>query len=176
MLLRKINAGVSLLTTALLLCHAVSHALWMLSGGNLDVTVDILSWVLFGAMILHALISIDLAISGHTDGGSHKHKSYPKMNIPTMVQRVSGVLLILFAILHVAGTAGPLKPPPVVHAILPPLFFAVALAHTAVSAGKAFITLGIGNAKAVKVIDIVVKVVCTVTLAADVTGFYLYLA
>jgi hypothetical protein len=37
------------------------------------------------------------------------------------------------------------------------------------------ITLGIGNAKTVKAVDIIVKVLCAVTLVADVVGFYLYL-
>ena len=175
MLLRKINAGVSLLTTVLLIGHAGVQAVRMLSRGSIQIPAGVVSWALFGLMIVHALISIDLAISGHTDGGNHRHKSYPKMNIPTMVQRVSGVLLILFSILHVAGTAGPLKPPPAVHAILPPLFFTVALIHAAVSVSKAFITLGIGNAKTVKIVDIVVKVLCLAMLIADVTGFYLYL-
>ena len=97
------------------------------------------------------------------------------MNISTIIQRASGVALIMFTLLHVGGTMGYLQPPPAVHAILPPLFFAVSLMHTAISTSKAFITLGIGNAKIVKTVDIAVKVLCGVTLIADVVGFYLYL-
>jgi hypothetical protein len=77
--------------------------------------------------------------------------------------------------LHVLGTVGVIQPPQAVHAILPPLFFTVALMHTAVSTSKAFITLGIGNVKTVKVIDITIKVICALTLVADIVGFYLYL-
>ena len=87
---------------------------------------------------------------------------------------ISGMALILLVILHLAGVMGITQPPKAVHAILPPLFFAVALMHTALSTGKALITLGIGNAKAIKVVDIVIKILCTLTLVAAVTGFYLY--
>ena len=53
-------------------------------------------------------------------------------------------------------------------------FFTIALLHTAVSSSKALITLGIGSAKAIKVADRVIKVLCVVTLIADITGFYLF--
>ena len=46
--------------------------------------------------------------------------------------------------------------------------------HTAISTSKAFITLGIGSAMFVKTVDIAVKVICGVTLVADIVGFYLY--
>ena len=47
---------------------------------------------------------------------------------------------------------------------------------SAVSAAKAFITLGIGNTKTFKAVNIAVKLLCGITLIADVAGFYLYLA
>lgn len=177
MLSRKINAVFSLLCTFLLMAHAIFHAVWMLSRGSIEkaANASIISWILFGVMIIHAYISIDLAISAHTGTEKRKCKSYPKMNIPTIIQRASGVSLILFAVLHVLGTIGVLQPPQVVHAILPALFFTIALLHTAISTPKALITLGIGNVKLVKAADIAVKVLCGVTLIADITGFYLYL-
>jgi hypothetical protein len=131
-------------------------------------------WILFGLMLVHAVISIDLAISAHSETEKRKGKSYPKLNVATILQRVSGVAMIVFAGLHVAGAAGYMQPPKLVHAILPPVFFTIALAHVAVSTSKAFITLGIGNAKVVKAVDIVVKVICAATLIATLTGFYLY--
>ena len=175
MVLRKINAGVSLLATVMILDHAIFNGVWMLSRGSIVKTANLMSWVLFGVMLLHAIISIDLAISAHSNPDARKGRSYPKLNIPTIVQRASGVLLILFAVLHVAGTAGFLQPPPLVHAILPPLFFALSLVHVAVSFSKAFITLGIGNAAFVKVADVVMKVICAAALILDVVGFYLHL-
>ena len=173
MLLRKINAVVSLLCTVLLMDHAIFHAVWMLSNCSIEKTATA-SWILFGLMIAHAFISIELGVSAHAGTEKRKCKSYPKMNVPTIFQRASGVALILFSLLHVGGTMGYLQPPPLVHAILPAVFFTVALAHAAISTGKAFITLGIGNAKLVKAVNIVMRVLCILTLIADLVGFYLY--
>ena len=61
------------------------------------------------------------------------------------------------------------------HAVLHPLFFAAALAHVSVSTSKALITLGIGNAKAVKIVDTVMKILCPAIFAAAVIGFYICL-
>ena len=66
-----------------------------------------------------------------------------------------------------------MQPPQIVHVIVPPLFFTLSLAHVAVSASKALITLGIGNAKFVRVADIAIKLLCCATLIADLIGFYL---
>ena len=174
MLMRKINAGLSLLTTFLLLNHAIFNAVRMLSQGAVGEFGTFIPWVLFGIMLAHAFVSIDLAISAHEGAEKRKCKSYPKLNAVTIFQRFSGIALILFTALHVAGAAGFMTPPPIVHAIVPTVFFTVALAHTAVSTSKAFITLGIGNAKFIKVLDIVVKVICVATLVASLIGFYLY--
>ena len=174
MQLRKINAGVSLLTTLLLLAHSIYNAIRMLSRGSIIINANYIPWILMGLMLIHAFISIDLAISSHTESEKIKCKSYPKLNIPTIFQRASGILLIIFTALHVAGAAGFMHPPKAVHAIVPPLFFTLALAHAAISTSKAFITLGIGNAKFVKTFDVVMKVICVATLIADIIGFYLF--
>ncbi len=174
MLLRKTNAVLSLICTILLLFHAIFQAVMMFTAGNIGNVAKFMSWGLLGLMLLHALICIDLGISAHENAEKRKNREYPKLNIPTFIQRISGILLIVFAILHVTGATGIMTPPKAVHAIVPPLFFALSLLHAAVSTSKAFITLGIGNAKAVKIADVAVKVVCGLTLIADVVGFYLY--
>ena len=175
MLMKKINAGISLLTTVLLLTHAISCAVWMLSGCTIGNSVKLIPWALMGLMLIHVLISIDIVISAHAEGENRKGgKKYPKMNVSTIIQRISGILLAPVTALHVAGAAGFMQPPEIIHAILPPLFFAVALTHTAVSTSKAFITLGIGSARFIKTVDIAVKVLCGITLLASVIGFYPY--
>ena len=174
MLLRKINAGISLLTTAVLLFHAGSIAVWMLSRGSVGRVLTPFSWVLVGLALIHAFVSIDAVVSGLMSGDGHKHKAYPKMNRSTVVQRASGVLMLLFAALHIAGAMGFMHPPKIVHGIVPPLFFILVMAHTAVSASKALITLGIGDAKLIRRADVVIKVICGITLIADIVGFYLY--
>ena len=72
------------------------------------------------------------------------------------------------------GATGIMQPPPLIHAIVPPLFFTIVLAHVAVSTPKALITLGFGNTKFIKISGIVIKVICIATLVADIVGFYLY--
>ena len=175
MILRKINAWLSLITTVMFMNHAILNAVWMLSRGSVIKPENNISWILFGFMMVHAIISIVLAILGHKGAEKRKCNGYPDMNRPTYIQRGSGIALIPLTVLHILGTIGILHPPKVVHAILPLLFFTICLMHTAISTNKAFITLGIGNAKVIKVIDIAVKVLCGITLIADVTGFYLFL-
>ena len=172
--LRKVNAGLSLLCTFLLMDHAICHGAWMLFEISLHKPVKSFSWILFGLMLVHAIVSIVLAVLGHKGTAKGKYNSYPNMNRATIIQRMSGMLLILFTVLHIAGTVGILQPPKLVHAILPPVFFTIALMHTAISTSKAFITLGIGNAKLIKRVDVAMKVLCAVTLIADVVGFYRY--
>ena len=171
---RKINAVVSLLASVLILDHAIFLAAWMLSLGNIPKNENYMPWVLTCVVAIHALTSIGLAFYSRKGCQKHRSKAYPKMNIPTIIQRISGVLMIIFTWLHIAGTIGIMTPPQVVHAIVPPLFFLLVMAHVAVSVSKAFITLGIGNAKFVKAVDIVIKVICAATLIAALTGFYLY--
>ena len=174
MLLRKLNAIISLLTTLFLLDHAIFTSVWMLSKGSVEQSAPVAPWILAGLVAVHAFLSIYFAVSSHMEGETCKVKSYPKMNRGTIFQRVSGILLILFIALHVAGASGAMTPPHIVHTIFPPLFFAIALAHAAFSTDKAFITLGIGNARVIKVVSVAVKLICATTLIAAIAGFYLF--
>ena len=67
MLKRKINAGMSLLSTVLLLSHAIYLSLWMLTKGSIGKPSAVMPWILTCAVLAHALISIDLAVSAHTE-------------------------------------------------------------------------------------------------------------
>jgi uncharacterized membrane protein len=204
MLLRKINAGLSLLSTFFLLEHAIFVSLFILSNGLIHNPIPFASWILTSLVAIHATISITLAIFAHKKGGKQTYKTYPKMNAATILQRVSGILLILLIVLHIVGVMGAFQVPEASDALLTSgatsdvgpsgpadatgavqplqilclivssLFFALALAHTAVSVDKAFITLGIGNARAIKVISIVTKLVCAATLVASVVSACLY--
>jgi hypothetical protein len=173
MLLRKINAVLSHIITFLLMDHAIFNAIRMLFAGRIESTFNYAPWILAVLMLIHAALCIYFGISAHKNAEKGEFKGYPKLNAPALLQRISGVLLIVFTALHIAGAAGALVPPRAVQAILSPLFFTVALAHVAVSTSKAFITLGIGNALFIKVVDIVIKVMCAITLAASITGFYI---
>ena len=174
MLLRKTNAVIGILTTVLLLGHAISLSVFMLSGGSVTKPSALVPWVLAGLLVTHAMICMELAVSSYEGIEKRKCKVYPKMNAATLFQRISGILLIVFTALHIAGASGYMTTPKAVHIIIPPLFFTVALAHAAVSTSKAFITLGIGNTKFIKIIDVIIKVICALTLIAAISAFYLY--
>ena len=173
MLLKKINAVIGLIATVLIFDHAIFNAVWMLSKGSIPKT-SFMAWVLVGFMAVHAILSIETStrqVVANTDAAS-----YPKKNVMTIVQRVSGMLLIVFTALHIASTAGPLNPPKAIHMIMPVLFYTVTLMHVAISASKALVTLGVGNAKAIKIIDVIIKAACVAVLAFDLIGFYTFLA
>lgn len=174
MLTRKINAVISLLITFLIFAHAISIAFWMLSFGTVNRAPSVMSWALTALVLIHAFISIEMVVSRLVSGEGRKSKMYPKFNRVTIIQRASGLLMVAFIGLHIAGATGVMQPPRIVHAIVPPLFFAIVMAHVAVSVSKAFITLGIGSAMFIKTVDAVMKVTSAVTLIADVIGFYLY--
>ena len=175
MFIRKINAVLSLFTTILILDHSIFLGIWMLSRGTIPKSENYLPWTLTGITLVHALISMGLMIYRHREKRFRKDRKYPKMNVQTVVQRVTGILMVIFTGLHIAGTIGYIHPPKLIHAINPPLFFAVVLAHVSVSTSKAFITLGLGNAKFIKAVDIIIKLICAVTLVADIVGFYIHL-
>lgn len=175
MLLRKINSVISLLITALLLCHAIILSVWMLSKGAVHISGNAAPWILTVLVALHAFISLDLAIAAHEGAEKRKVRSYGKLNRATVFQRISGILMLVFVPLHVANFSGFLHLPKIVFAIVPIVFFTIVLVHIAVSTSKALITLGIGNARFIKIVDVVAKVISLATLIAALTGFYTFI-
>lgn len=173
-MIRKINAVCALITTVLLLDHATFFSIWMLSRCSIAKSGDVFPWVLVTVMAVHVILSIILVISTRKDAKNKKHKEYYKLNIETYVQRITGFLIILLIGLHIAGAANYYQPK-MLHAVLHPLFFAAALAHVSVSAGRALITLGIGNARAIRIINVAIKALCCAIFVAGVIGFYICL-
>ncbi len=174
MKLRKINAVFSLISTVLLLIHAISLGIWMLSQGRIHGAPSAIAIALTVCFLIHAIISIILMATSHKGNKGLKGKAYPKLNVATVVQRISGASMLIFTVLHILTAVGVMHTPKPIHAVLHPLLFVLVLVHTAVSISKAFITLGIGNARFIKRADIVIKVICAVTLIGDIIGFYLF--
>ena len=141
--LRKLNAVISLITTVLLLDHAIFYSVWMLSRGSIAKSAESMPWVLVGLTGLHALLSLAMAVLAHKGREKQKYKTYAKLNVRTMVQRISSVLMLILLGVHIVGSANHFQPKGF-HAVVHPLFFAVALAHMAVSTSKSFITAGCG--------------------------------
>ena len=175
MILRKTNAVLSLITTILLLGHAISIAIWMLSRGNIiPFGGHTLPKALVVFFVAHAIMSIIVLITSRKAEKNNNVKSHSKLNVQTKIQRISGILLIPFTFLHIAGAKGIMTPPQFVHAVVPAVFFIITMAHISVSGSKPFITLGIGSAKFIKCADIAIKAICTITVIADIIGFYLH--
>ena len=174
MILRKINAALSLFTTVLLMDHAIFLSVWMLSRCSIEKSADFMPWILAVLMVLHAMLCIIFLIKSNKGVKKIKYKQYSELNVETYIQRITGVLIILMMGLHIAGAANHFHPK-ILHAIFHPLFFAVALAHSAVSVDKAFVTLGIGSAKFIRAVSITMKIICSATFVAGVIGFYICL-
>ena len=94
--MRKVNAVISLISTILILVHAIFYSVWMLFRAGFAKMSVFPSRILVVLMMAHAIISIVLAILGHKGADKKKCNNYPEMNKQTYVQRISGVLLILF--------------------------------------------------------------------------------
>lgn len=131
-------------------------------------------YVLTALMAIHAILSILIEIRAHKEKGKGKVKPYVKLNRSTYIQRCTGILMLLLLGVHIAGAVNNYKLP-LLHAVLGPVFFAIVLAHVSVSTSKALITLGIGNAKVVKIVNIAMRIMCSVMFAAGIVGFYIYL-
>lgn len=172
--LRKINAIISMLIVVLLLDHAIFYAVVMLSRYRIPTHATVLPWMITALVVIHAILSIAMAVLGHKGAEKRKCNTYAKLNARTMLQRFSGILMMVLVGVHIAGAATHFQPK-ILHAVLHPIFFAMVLMHLAVSMSKAFITLGIGSAKLVKAIDIIMPVICGITFIGAVVGFYLCL-
>lgn len=156
MKLRKTNAVVSLLCTALLFYHAVSYGVWMIAKGPRP-SITAPSYALLALMLLHAVLSIVMAFLGHRGSDKGKYRVYPKENRVTLFQRYGGVLLLLLTALHVFFVPFLFSAGLPLFLFVHVAFFLVAFAHTGVSVSKAFITLGIGNARTIFIVDLLAK-------------------
>lgn len=169
---RKVNAIISLICSFLILIHGSYDALWMIMRGKMTTLPQFLPRVLVMFVIVHIILSIVTAIIASGGKKDPNSRMYKKENIKTMIQRMFGILIILLLPLHIIGMGNHLTPK-VLHSIIHPLFFLVVYAHTAISFSKAFITLGIGNAKFIKIVDRVIAILCMFIFIASIIGVYL---
>lgn len=175
MVLRKINAGLSLLTTLLILDHTVFMSVWMLSAGTIQQSASKMPRILTVLVVIHAVLSIILVFRSRKGAAGQGYKAYPRENWKTYLQRITAVVMLLLLALHIIGAIRGLQPK-LLHGILHPVFFAAVLGHTAVSAGKALITLGIGNARVIRIVDVVMGILCAGIFLASVAGLYMGLS
>lgn len=172
--MRKLNAILSLITTVLILDHSIFYSVWMLSRGSVAKSADALPWILTVLAALHTVLSIVMMARQHRDKEKQEYNTYAKLNAATVVQRVSAIAMIVLLAAHIGGAANHFHAK-IFHTVIHPLFFAAVLAHVSVSVSKAFVTLGVGNAKVIKALDILMAVICVATFLAGVIGFYMCL-
>ena len=167
MTVKKWNARLSLLTILLLLIHEGYQLFAYITFYYNPVLSKVSGYALAGCFVLHAILSM-IGVAFLHDG---KSVAYKKLNIRTVLQRVSAVLLILLLPLHIfsfpllkssAGGFGYL----LVEAAQI-IFYATLFCHVATSFSNALITLGwLSDIKKKRIIDVVVIVICVIMLIA----------
>ena len=169
-MVKKVNAvcGLAIIVTVLVHIGCEVYTAVTLSVNNF--LLKMTAHTTLSLAVLHAILS-GIAVFFLRDRG--KGMLYPGLNIRTIIQRVSAVLMIVLLIMHpstmellssYAGSNGVMFTAVLIIQIL---FFAVVLLHVAVSAGNALITLGlVSTEKARRNIDIAVWVICAVVFVA----------
>lgn len=160
-MVKKINAILSLISIALLFVHAVYHTVSYLLYYYNPLVTKLLGYILFALILTHAVLSVIVVFILHDS----KKISYPRNNIKTILQRISGFSLLLIIFTHIrhfaildsyVGSSGF-----TVALIVEIVFFGLIFLHIALSFSKAFISLGlITSMKSAKICDITVSVIC----------------
>nr|WP_316615439.1 hypothetical protein [uncultured Ruminococcus sp.] len=168
--IKKWNARLSLLTVVLFLIHEGYHLYAYTTMYYNPILSKVTGYALAGALGLHVILSIISVFVLH----DAKKVSYKKLNIKTVIQRVSAVLIVLLLPIHilsfgllqssVGGIGYNLTE------IAQILFYAALCCHITLSFSNALITLGyLTEMRRKRIIDIVVAVICAILfLAASV--------
>ena len=165
--IKKLNARLSLLTSALLLIHE-GYQLYAYISFFYDPTLTaVLGYTVAGCFVLHGILSAVCVFALHDS----KTVAYKKLNIRILFQRISAIMMILLLPLHIfsfsllrssVGGIGYI----LVEA-LQIIFYAALSCHIALSFSNALITLGrLSDVRKKRVIDIVALVVSTLIFIA----------
>ena len=183
MRLKKINAGLALITAAFVLVHITYTVLTYLMFYFNEFITHMITGPLMTLTIIHAALGV-YAITRLGDGT--RYGCYPRQNAATLIQRISGFFIIPIVFVHVRTfslflsnlQAGRMW---MFYLLITVqiLFFGILLTHVALSVPRAMITLGlITSVKTHTVIKRAVLAVCIilfVTAAFVVTRFDLQL-
>ena len=169
--LKKVNAVLSLMCTFLIIVHGLYDSIWMFCRGKMPLLPATIPLFLMLLVVLHAILCIVSAVVWGKNKKNKNEKFYRKENFKTIIQRASGMLMLLLLVFHVIGMNNHLNNR-IFHSIIHPIFFLVVYVHIIISFSKAFITLGIGNAKSIKIINIIICFVCILLFIFSVIGLY----
>lgn len=177
MKMKKINSVITLALILSLLGHigVMTYSLW--TGWYVYSICKFFPRAALALLLVHILLSIIIFFFAH-DGSDLK---YARLNIGTILQRATAIIMMIFIHFHMKAYAHVVTGQVLscgmtaFRMITEFLFFAAALAHIAVSTGKAFITLGLARSeKAIQTINKVSYSICTILLLASALGMLLF--
>lgn len=162
MAVKKWNARLSLLTFALLLIHEGYQLFAYITFYYNPTLSKVSGFTLAGCFVLHGILSAICVFVLH----DAKRIAYKKLNIRTVLQRVTAALIILLLPLHIfsfsllnnsAGSVGY-----ILIETAQIIFYAALSGHIALSLSNAFVTLGrLSDIRKKRIIDVIALVVCT---------------
>ena len=163
MRIKKINAALGLFAICLLIAH-VAYELWSYIKFYYNpVMTKVFGFATAGVCVLHVILSAVIVFKMH-DGS--RLRTYPKVNIRTILQRASGCGILVCLPVHIftggliAGHAGG---PGLLTLLIAVqlLFWVMVFTHISVSFTRALITLGaVQSRRAQRIIDVIVWCVC----------------
>ncbi|MBQ9544292.1 MAG: hypothetical protein IJV00_04110 [Clostridia bacterium] len=171
MKLKKINAILSMLTTAAIFVHIGYVAFSFAAMYDNQLLKNLTARPFMAFACLHAIFA--MAIVFFSSEGTRLDQ-YPKQNVGTIIQRATAILILPLLFLHIntfdllttcaqTGKWGLF----VVLMISQPIFYAVTLAHVSVSVSRALVTLGrLTSIEKKKKVDRIVMIVCAVFFVA----------
>ena len=163
-MVKKINAVVGIAGTASVLIHIGYVIYAYLTFYYNPLLTNIFAYTTLVISCLHIILSGVIVFFVHDRGNGAR---YISLNMRTVIQRVSAVLMVLMLILHIntfkllSSLSGSDRVLFAVVMISQILFYAFALVHVALSAGNALITLGlISDIRKRRMFDVIVWVLC----------------
>lgn len=169
MRLKKWNAVLGLGIVAALLCHAGTMVCSLLTGWYDPALCKGFAHTAVVLLVLHVLTTLCIFFFKHDGAGAR----YARQNARTWVQRATALLILIFihmhttAYAHMATGETLTRGASIFHGITESIYLLAVCTHTAVSFGKAFVTLGwISSSKAAKRLDAVAYTVCGIVAAA----------
>lgn len=161
MQIKKANACISLIVVLLFLVHCLYQDYAYLNFLHQPEISAFLGFGLLFFMVIHVILAISSMILKHDS----LKIEYPALNKGTLLQRITGVLLLVLTLVHMntfklvtgAASFGEV----IMLDTIQVLFFAAGFLHIALSFDKALITLGfIVDRKKDRIIKTAVSIIC----------------
>lgn len=167
MIRKKINAVIAILISLMLIDHSIACSIHLITH-NYEDSIAAPAIILTCLVVIHASISIFAVFVKH----DNRTVKYKKLNRGTMVQRITGIAVILVLIPH-AICAWMFMPERVTQLFIVTHFIFVIVAdiHAAISVPKGLVTLGLlASEKKYKICQIICWIICIPLIALGLAG------